>query len=102
MNTPKVDRQRLRQKCAFAPWLMWVALVAPIFCGATTVTPPEFVTLVNDSDYIVHAVVKSVHAEKRPAVRGVKIFTLVELEVIEVVAGKPPASIVLVLLGGKV
>ena len=69
---------------------------------ATTVVPPEFPTLVNESDYIVHAVTKSVNAEKRIGPNGIKIFTRVELEVIEVVAGTPPAKIVLELLGGRV
>lgn len=70
--------------------------------AATTVVPPEFEALVNESDYIVHARVRAVGAEKRVSERGVKIVTKVELEVIEVVAGTPPAKIVLELLGGRV
>lgn len=76
-----------------------------VFAGAvraTTVVPPEFSQLVNGSDYIVHAVVKSVTAEKRARGNGVKIVTLVELDVIEVVAGTPPEKVTLELLGGKV
>lgn len=69
---------------------------------ATTVVPPEFGALVTGSDYVVHAVVRKVSAEKRPSARGVKIFTRVELETIEVVTGAPPATIVLELLGGAV
>lgn len=82
-----------------------VFLGALVFAGAvrgTTVVPPEFTELVNGSDYIVHAVVKSVTAEKRPRGNGVKIVTLVELDVIEVVAGTPPEKVTLELLGGKV
>ncbi len=76
-----------------------------VFAGAargTTVVPPEFTELVNGSDYIVHAVVKQVSSEKRARGNGVKIVTLVELEVIEVVAGTPPEKVTLELLGGKV
>jgi hypothetical protein len=70
--------------------------------AATTVVPPEFDALVNESDYVVHARVSAVSAEKRVSERGAKIVTKVELEVIEVVAGTPPAKIVLELLGGRV
>ncbi len=84
--------------------LAWL-LGGLVFAGAlrgTTVVPPEFSRLVNGSDYIVHAVVKNVTAEKRARGKGVKIVTLVELEVIEVVAGNPPEKVTLELLGGKV
>jgi hypothetical protein len=68
---------------------------------ATTVNPPEFPELVNQSDYIVRAVVKSVVSEyAQPGSR--KIITNVELEVKEVIAGKPPEPLVLRVMGGKV
>jgi hypothetical protein len=68
---------------------------------ATTVTPPAFPELVNESDYIVRAVVKSVNSEY--AVPGKrKIITKVELEVREIIAGTPPQPLVLTLLGGKI
>jgi hypothetical protein len=71
--------------------------------AATTVTPPEFSALVNESDYIVHAKVSSVLSEKRTASGGAaKIVTIVGLEVIEIVAGAPPKEIKLEMLGGKV
>jgi hypothetical protein len=70
--------------------------------GATTVEPPEFSNLVNGSDYIVHAITKSVTSEKRAQTHGVKIVTLVELEIVEVVAGKPPEKVTLQMLGGRV
>lgn len=69
---------------------------------ATTVVPPEFPTLVNESDYIIHAVTKSVSSEKRTTPRGTKIYTRVELEIIEVIAGHPPAHVTLEFLGGQV
>lgn len=68
---------------------------------ATTVNPPEFPDLVNQSDFIVRAVVKSVISEyARPGSR--KIITKVELEVREVIAGTPTQPLVLRVLGGKV
>lgn len=70
--------------------------------SATTVLSPEFPTLVNESDFIVHAVTKNVSAEKRIGPRGLKIFTRVEFEIIEVVAGTSPATLTLEFLGGRV
>ena len=69
---------------------------------ATTVVPPDFPALVNKSDYIVRAVVKSVTVEERtmPA-RTQMIFSLVELQVKQVIAGRPPSPLVLTVLGGK-
>lgn len=68
---------------------------------ATTVNAPEFGDLVNQSDFIVRAVVKSVTSEYvRPDSR--KIVTKVELEVREVIAGTPTQPLVLTMLGGKV
>jgi hypothetical protein len=69
---------------------------------ATTVVPPEFAELVNGSDYIVRAVVRSVTAVEKTRARGAKIFTEVELDVVEVVAGNPPAKVTLEMLGGRV
>lgn len=76
------------------------SLIGP--ARATTVKAPEFSGLVNQSDFIVRAVVKSVTSEIRQGTKGRKIYTHVELEVREVIAGKPPTPLVLVLLGGKV
>lgn len=79
--------------------LGWLVLMA--WGRATTVSPPEFPDLVNQSDYIIHAVVKSVVSEyARPDSR--KIITKVELEVKEVIAGAPPQPLVLRMLGGKI
>ncbi len=75
------------------------ALTARI--AATTVTPPEFPELVNQSDYIVRAVVKSVTSDyANPGSR--KIVSQVELEVKEVIVGKPPSPLVLRVMGGRV
>lgn len=70
--------------------------------AATTVLPPEFPRMVSGSDCIVRAVVKNVTSVKKSRGHGVKIFTEVELQVIEVIAGNPPANLTLELLGGKV
>jgi hypothetical protein len=68
---------------------------------ATTIVPPEFATLVNDSDYVVRAVTRRVTAVQQPGLHGGRIFTRVELEVLEPIAGTPPASVTLELLGGR-
>ena len=77
-------------------------LLAGVPASATTVVPPEFDQLVNESDYIVRAVVKSVTSEFRAKGTGRKIYTSVEVEVREVIAGTPPVPLVLVMLGGQV
>jgi len=69
---------------------------------ATTVVPPDFEQLVNESDFVVRAVVKSVTSEFRTNATGKTIITKVTLDVREVVAGTPPAEVVLQMLGGKV
>jgi hypothetical protein len=79
-----------------------VCLVAGVSLRATSVVPPDFTQLVNESDYIVRAVVKSVASEWRVDQGQRHIFTLVELDVREVIAGTPPQPLVLEMLGGKV
>lgn len=69
---------------------------------ATTVKPSSFAELVNQSDYIVRAVVKSTTSERQVKNGRTKIYTRVELEVREVIAGQPPSPLVLVMLGGRV
>lgn len=92
------ERMRLPLRCAIL-----IGFCLTSICGATTVVPPEFPTLVNESDYIIHAVVKSVSSSKQPTrTGGKKIITRVELDVVEVVAGQPPEPVVLELLGGRV
>ena len=84
------------------------ATVCAILCAGagilfgTSVLPPTFPELTNGSDYIVRAVVKSVRSEWRTANGRRDIYTLVELEVRETIAGSPPAPLVLEVLGGKV
>ncbi len=83
---------------------MLVLLLAllPLRVSATSVVPPKFEELVNESDYIVRAVVKSVTSEWREKQGQRRIYTFVELEVREVIAGTPPQPLVLRMLGGRV
>lgn len=77
-----------------------IILTAPT--RATTVNPPEFLQLVNESDYIVRAVVRSVSVELRLMPSGKSMpFSRVELEVKQIIAGKPPAPLILEVLGGR-
>jgi hypothetical protein len=69
---------------------------------ATTVQPPTFSEIVTGSDYIVRAKVKAVTSEARLRQGRERIYTNVELEVLEVIAGSPPSPLVLTMLGGKV
>ena len=77
-------------------------LLAALLARATTVVPPDFAQLVNESDYIVRAVVKSVTSEWRQNGTQRSIFTKIQLEVREVITGTPPQPLVLEMLGGKV
>jgi hypothetical protein len=72
------------------------------FSAATTVIPPEFDQLVNRSDYVVRAKVINSEPELRISGERRRIFTKVEIEVLEVIAGAPPQNIVLEFLGGRI
>ena len=82
----------------------WVLLLAAPWPGlqATTVLPPDFDTLVNRSDYVVRARVIAAEPQLTTTADRWKIHTLVELEVLEVIVGEPPAKPVLRFLGGRV
>lgn len=69
---------------------------------ATSVLPPTFKELVNGADYVVRARVKAVNSEILNRHGRDRIYTKVELEVLEVVAGTPPTPLVLTMLGGRV
>jgi hypothetical protein len=75
--------------------------VAAIPLRATSVVPPQFAELVNRSDYVVRGRVKALSYENRTGGGRELIFTKIEVEVLEVIAGTPPESVVLVMLGGK-
>lgn len=70
--------------------------------SATTVIAPEFDQLVNRSDYVVRAKVISSEPELRISDERRRIYTKVEVEVLEVIAGEPPATVVLEFLGGRI
>ena len=103
MNTPRIQPAlsviwlRLR----FLPVCL-AAILAAVPASATSVIPPEFNQLVDQADYIVRAVVKSVTSELRTSGPHRHIITKVELDVREVISGTPPQPLVLQLLGGKV
>jgi len=78
------------------------SVVGLVALRATTVVAPTFTQLVNESDYIVRAVVKTVTAEWRDVQGHPRIYSLVELDVREVIAGKPPQPLILQVLGGKI
>ena len=96
----------MKSQRAFALWgRMLAAFVGLASFGvctlATTVVPPEFDELVNKSDCVVRAVVKSVRSEfASPGSKS--IVTYVELDVKEVIVGDPPSPLVLRMLGGRV
>ncbi len=69
---------------------------------ATTVEAPDIDSLINQSDYVVRAVVKSATAEWREHAGQRYIGTRVELEVSEVIKGTPPSPLVLDLIGGRI
>jgi hypothetical protein len=89
---------------SLSPLLIVIALgmlmAAP--ARATTVVPPEFADLAGKSDYIVRGRVTALHSEIQIRGNSRRIFTSVEVEVLETIAGTPPAKMVLQCLGGRV
>jgi hypothetical protein len=83
-----------------AMFLFAVSVVEPM--RATTVVPPDFDTLAQQADYVVRGTVKSVRSEWRETAGNRAIITFAEIDVREVIAGTPPAPLVLELLGGRV
>jgi hypothetical protein len=69
---------------------------------ATTVEAPDIDSLINQSDYVVRAVVKSATAEWREHAGQRYIGTKVELEIREVIKGSPPSPLVLDMIGGRI
>ena len=76
--------------------LLWVP------ARATVVIPPEFEKLAAKSDYIVRGRVTALHSEIQIKGNSRRIYTSVEVEVLETIAGNPPAKLVLECLGGRV
>src|SRR5262245_55308271 len=86
----------------FSVALMLAAMLPPLRVAATTVVPPQFEELVNESDYVVRTVVKSVRSERLESNGQSLIHTFVEFEVREAIVGTPPQPLVLRMLGGQV
>lgn len=97
MNDRPPGLRALRRICAL---LLLVFTSAPL--AATTVIPPDFDQLVNESDYIVRAVVESIRAEYRDGPQGRLIVTKARLRIRETTAGQPPAVVELEMLGGQI
>ncbi|MBA3848721.1 MAG: hypothetical protein C0502_01840 [Opitutus sp.] len=77
-------------------------LAAATPARATTVEPPaDFAALVQESDFVVRARVKALHNTVETRGGREVPHTQVELEVLEVVAGTPPAQVMLRVLGGR-
>ena len=79
-----------------------LTLITGPLAQATTVIPPEFEELATRSDYVVRGRVVATNAEIRIKGSGKKIFTRVEVEVLEVIQGTPPVQLILECLGGRV
>lgn len=89
---------------SLVPWRPLLALLVGATATsalATSVIPPDLRQLANESDYVIRAVVTAVDSEYRESDRGRKIYTKVTVEVREVIAGHPPATVVLEMLGGR-
>jgi hypothetical protein len=82
--------------------LLALVLTLATAARATSVIPPAFSDLVNGSDYIVRARVKAMASESRLRNGHERIYTNVELEVLEVIAGTPPSPLILTMLGGNI
>jgi hypothetical protein len=83
--------------------LLVLAALAAGLTGAraTTVLPPEFPELVQNSDYVVRGRVVATRNEIRLREGRELPFTLIEVEVKQVIAGEAPARVTLTMLGGK-
>jgi hypothetical protein len=94
------------KRCYPYPWLAVLALLAlSTGARATTVIAPSFDRMVDTSDYIVRATVRSVTSEWRdnPDKPGTRyIGSKVELDVLEVIKGTPPSPLILDVVGGRV
>jgi hypothetical protein len=79
-----------------------LGMLLAVSAQATLVVPPEFNDLAGKSDYIVRGRVTAVHSELRIHGDSRRIYTSVEVDVLEIIAGTPPAKLVLQCLGGRV
>ena len=83
--------------------LLGLALLLSVRLPATTVEAPDIDSLINQSDYVVRAVVRAATPEWRQSTDGRRyISTKVELEIRDVIKGAPPSPLVLDLIGGRI
>ena len=82
--------------------LVALLLCAPLASRATTVVPPSFAELTQDSDFVVRARVTAVRYESRERNGKPVPYTQIDVEVLEVIVGEPPQPLVLTMLGGKI
>jgi hypothetical protein len=82
--------------------LLAVAALAagPICSRATTVVPPEFNELVQGSDFVIRGRVVALRNEVRQQEGREVPFTLIDVEVKQLIAGEAPARVTLQMLGG--
>ena len=85
---------------------LWFAVGVVALCfataNATTVIPPTFEEMTDRAELIFVGKVVSSRAEWRTVGPNRVIFTLIEFEKLEVLKGKPGASVTLQFLGGTV
>jgi hypothetical protein len=79
-----------------------IALFSVVPLRATSVLPPDFEQLVNESDYVVRAVVDSTRADYRDGPQGRLIVTTVRFRLRETATGQPPATLELEMFGGQI
>lgn len=94
---PRLRASRFIFACLLASATL---LAAPL--QATTVVPPDFEQLVNESDYVARAVVESVRSEYRDGPQGRLIYTRVRFALREPVVGSTFAKFELEMLGGQI
>lgn len=68
---------------------------------ATTVVPPDFPELVQSSDYVIRGRVVALRNEVRLQDGREVPFTLIEVDVKQVIAGEAPERVTLRMLGGR-
>lgn len=92
----------LRASCFIAASLLVLVSLLPTSLRATTVVPPDFEQLVNESDFVARAVVESVRSEYRDGPQGRLIYTRVRFALREPVIGSTSTSFELEMLGGQI
>lgn len=86
--------------------LRFLSIVAALAAGvlvsrATTIVAPDFPELVQSSDYVIRGRVVALRNEVRLQSGREVPFTLVDVEVKQVIAGDAPATVTLTMLGGR-